>query len=237
MHERSATPVQSAPERRFAQRLTGPRAVITEAGLAVSFILAACGSNNATETTNPTILPTDSPAPTIVVTPTPETTPTPTPEVSPTPSPTETVKPVSPITPDSVLKQVKAYLAGDKHALDDYKESISISELTNAYAAFKASPSIDLLHLGTALANLDRVFKNCTNPNYGIPQQDEAAIIISCSGLINMAAKAADLSGGDPAAVTFAKDMLRFYINKPLKTLAASQDKFPVLIEVLTPSE
>lgn len=190
-----------------SHRPSGLRARFAALMTVPALVLAACGVGDKPPAT-PTTLPTNTPGATQSF----EVTPPP-PVETPKPTPNETAKPTSPITPESVLKQLEAYQAGDKHALDAYNKPISFTALEAAFAKFKASSSISTL----GGLNLDRIFSDCQDPKLSDPNLNESFKQSACANLAYQGLKAADLSGGDPAAVTFSIDMLRYDVTAALK--------------------
>lgn len=181
-------------------RLRGLKKAAGTAVLAVS--LAACGSNNATETQKPTSLPTESPMPTMTFVPSesPLVTPTPTLEVTPTPE--ATPKPQSPITPLGVYNDIEAYLGGKKHALDKYKKSpVNETQFTNVYNAFMQSPNASYI-------TSPKMIENCLA---NVPSET------ACAKLAALGLKAAEATG-DPVAIKFAQTAVGYDLTVVLTT-------------------
>jgi len=218
-------------ERRASEnRLKGLRKTAGTAFLAVS--LVACGSN-ATETQKPTSLPTETPmptmtfvpsempsltpSPTIEITPAPTVTPSPTIEITPSPTisptPEATPLPKSPITREGVLKDLEAFQNGTKNALNKYKIPVTLNQFKADYNAFIKSPSSNLI---TFLRD-PKFFANCLDPKIKDPEANSLVRDTACTSLTYYTLKVAEISGGDAAAVIFAKDLMSYDVNIALK--------------------
>lgn len=200
-----------------------PAEVAGAGALAAS--IAACGGGEAPKTPNttpatpsPIVTPGEMPSmtasPSFEVTPSPVTSPSPEVTSTPTPTATETAKAVSPITKESVLKQLEAYKSGDKHALDAYNKAITSAQLKEAFDAFMASPSRDTLSSDYTDAVLEKLFTNSTNPEGTDANLKEAKMQSASANLTLLSLQAAEATGGDQAAVALAKDYLRYDVTK-----------------------
>ena len=134
-------------ERRSSEnRLRGLRKAAGTAVLAVS--LAACGSNNATETPRPTIVPTEKPTPTMTISPTETPMVTPTPEITPTPTPEATPE----------LLAINTIVEGEHKAV---KFDTVKADIENAY---EQNPQAKSLY-PYGVANLDTCKTGDNDPN------------------------------------------------------------------------
>lgn len=150
-------------ERQANRRFTGSRARVAEAALFVAGLTAACQPTGAVETQQPTIVPTESPVPSLMTT---------VPSESPSSSPIVSASPEATATPESTFPTPKEFYTT---VLESQNPLKSVNDLTTATEALYAKyPSLEQ---DVALKVILKGINNCFN------SKDNATQLAGCSSI------------------------------------------------------
>lgn len=173
-------------ERLTIKKITGPRALAAEGLLFIAGAAAACSPTPATETQRPTVLPTESPIPTMTIAPTesPVITPTESPVITPKPEATPNLTDINTIlnskpakTPDQSDTLANLLKAWDISS--EIQGQYSKSEFTSAWKACLKTGTTGInpeynqqaACQGTVFTLMMAYKLNASNPDYAILQK------------------------------------------------------------------